>query len=356
MRVLAFTKYGPRAASSRQRLWQFLPYLEREGVEVSVLPLLGDDYVARLAEGRRADPAAIALAYARRLGQLATRRGHDLVWLQYELFPYLPGVVERLAGWGGKPLVVDYDDAIFHMYDDHRSKLARAMLGGKLGTLLRSSASACVCGNAYIRSYAERFCDTCITIPTVVDTDHYLPAPHAGERGPVVVGWIGSPSTWPYVEPLLPRLMPLLERCGAVFRAVGAGPAAARHAGVESLPWSEAGEVAAVQSMDIGIMPIPDTAWARGKCGYKLIQYMACGLPVVASPVGVNCEIVREGDNGFLAMHENEWLRALERLIGDPGLRRRMGESGRARAVADYSLASQQPRLLALLRSLVPAG
>jgi glycosyltransferase involved in cell wall biosynthesis len=224
----------------------------------------------------------------------------------------------------------------------------RRLLGNKLAPLI-GRASACLCGNAYLQAYASRYCDNSIIVPTVVDTDVYRPlwqvAPQAPPRAVPVVGWIGSPSTWSYVEPMLPVLLPMLARHDVTLRVVGAGPRAHGIAGIEAIDWSEAREVADIQAMDIGIMPLPDEPWARGKCGYKLIQYMACGLPVVASPVGVNREIVSDGRNGFLVTEAAAWVGALERLIGDPALRRAFGEDGAAVADARYSLRSQQDRV-----------
>ena len=352
MRVLAMMKYGRVAASTRQRLLQYLPDLAREGITVDVQPLLDDDYLRRYAKGQSQPRMAVARAYARRLRQLLTRSDHDALWVQYELFPYLPGLFERLSGLFGKPIIVDFDDATFHMYDHHRRALVRTLLGTKLAPLL-GRASLCICGNTYLQAYAQRYCPNSIVIPTVVDTDEYRPVAKQGGRRAPIVGWIGSPSTWRYVAPLLPTLLPVLARHGARFRAVGAGPAADGIAGVENVAWTEEGEVREVQNMDIGIMPVPDEPWERGKCGYKLIQYMACGHPVVGSPVGVNAEIVTDGEHGFLARDEDGWRHALDTLLADPRLRRTMGDKGRARAVERYSLQSQFPRLIAALHSAI---
>ncbi|MBO9622444.1 MAG: glycosyltransferase family 4 protein [Sphingomonas sp.] len=349
-RILALTKYGRRAASTRQRLEQYLPLLAEQRIEFDIRPLLDDDYLARLAEGRPASRPAVAAAYARRLKDLLAARSYDALWIQYELFPYLPGPFERLAGMVGVPLLVDYDDAIFHTYDHNRRALVRRLLGNKLAPLLRHTTVA-MCGNAYLRDYAARYCPDTVIIPTVVDTAIYRPAERA--RGGAVIGWIGSPSTWSYVVPLLPTLLPLLVQKGARLRVVGAGPAARGIEGVDSVDWNEAREIADIQSMDVGIMPLTDDLWSRGKCGYKLIQYMACGLPVVASPVGVNRDIVAQGENGFLASDPAEWVAALTDLLERPDLGRTMGASGRERVVERYSVASQrEPLLEAITRAL----
>jgi hypothetical protein len=188
----------------------------------------------------------------------------------------------------------------------------------------------------------------------VVDIEKYVPA-GAGAGRPPTIGWIGSPSTWGFVRPLLPLLAELCRDGRVRFSAVGAGAAAEadRFDGGSFEAWSEAGEIAAVQSMDIGIMPLPDEPWARGKSGYKLVQYMACGVPVVASPVGVNCEIVHAGVNGFLAREVGEWRATLTRLLEDAGLRKAMGQAGRERAVEAYSLQAHAARLIEVMQKAV---
>jgi glycosyltransferase involved in cell wall biosynthesis len=189
-------------------------------------------------------------------------------------------------------------------------------------------------------------------LPTVVDTDAYLPAaPDSEQTRPVTIGWIGSPSTWVLVRPYLGLLAELADNLGIEVRVVGAGVAAETDIfpGLRLIEWTEESEIAEVQKMDIGIMPVWDGPFQRGKCGYKLIQYMACGLPVVASPIGVNREIVREGENGFLASSVDEWRAALTRLILDAELRARLGRAGRLRAEQHYSLKAHAPRLVELL-------
>jgi len=353
MRILALTRYGTLAASTRQRFQSYEPALRQAGMSVDYAPLLTNGHLKRLVEGKRTSLPQIARYYAARLLRLLTARRYDVLWVHCELFPYLPGL-ERLAGLWGKPIVFDYDDAIFHYYDASSRPLVRGLLGRKLEPLLRSAA-ACICGNDYLRDYAARFCERSIVIPTVVDTEVYRRLERKKPIVPVVVGWIGSPSTWANVRPLLPLLETLHREHGVRFRAVGAGSAAERDRfpGMELEEWTMAGEVAEVQAMDIGIMPLLDQPFERGKSGYKLVQYMACGLPVVASPVGVNRQMVTPGENGFLASTEAEWREALERLIGDTSLRAHMGKNGRALAERSYSLAVHAPRLVALFREIV---
>jgi glycosyltransferase involved in cell wall biosynthesis len=347
-RVLALTKYGRAAASTRQRLLQYVPALAEAGFQIDVKPLLDDDYVAALASGVAYPKSRLLGAYPRRFADLRRAQEYDVLWVYAELFPRLPSLFEALAIKAGPPVIYDIDDAFFHEHE--RS----ALLRDKLKPLI-AGAAAVSAGNAYLADYARRWNPNVHIVPTTVDTDAYVPAALRPDRPPVI-GWIGSPSTWAYVRPYLPVLADLCAGGRARFLAVGAGKGAHTDLfnGMELRDWAEHREIADVQAMDIGIMPLPDEPWARGKCGYKLIQYMACGLPVVASPVGVNCEIVNE-ENGLLATSDDEWSGGLLNLIENVDLRRMMGKRSRTRAVVDYSLATHAPRLIEIFRTVEAA-
>ncbi len=349
-RGLVFAKYGTLAASTRQRFVQAVPYLEQAGISIEIHPLFDNAYLARLFSGKPRSKASVAAAYLKRFGKLLTTRDYDFIWVHCELFPYLPGAFERLVALSGKPVIFDYDDAIFHQYDAHRSPLVRRLLGEKLAPLLRRSAIA-FCGNAYLRSYAERYCKRTEIIPTTVDVSLYQPRTSAPST-PLTLGWIGSPSTWKYCAEKADVLSEFVKTNQLKVLVVGAEHAADAAYPFEYRSWLESREIADIQQMDIGIMPIPDASWARGKCGYKLIQYMACGIPVIASPVGVNAEIVEHGVNGFLATTDAEWREAIGRLAGDAELRARMGAAGRARVEAAYSIQHYGPKMAALIHTL----
>ena len=352
MRVAAFTRYGPMAASTRQRFLQYFPALRAAGIEVENYALLGDDYVAGLVTGKPYPPKEIATDYVHRLKQILSSRECDLYWVYGELFPYVPALFERLATIG-KPVVYDLDDAFFHSYDRSHNWLVREALGEKHANLL-SQAAACICGNVYLRNYAIRHCPNSIVVPTVVDTDKYARGRKRHEK-PVTIGWIGSPSTWCGVRPILPVLREICALNEVRFLVVGPGRVAKQDLfpGMELRDWSEELEISDIQSMDIGVMPLLDLPFERGKSGYKLVQYMACEVPVVASAIGVNSSIVSVGVNGFLASSAGEWRTALDRLIRDPALRGRLGKAGRQDVVRRYSLTSQAPRVVELIRSAV---
>tara|TARA_B100000767_G_scaffold275633_1_gene313879 strand:- start:5196 stop:6278 length:1083 start_codon:yes stop_codon:yes gene_type:complete len=354
MKVALLTKYGNLAASTRQRFEQYRPYLKGEGFELEQHTLLDNNYLKQLYGDGPKDRGNITLSYLKRLRWLLSKPDVDLIWLHCELFPYLPGLAEGLASLAGKPIVYDFDDAIFHNYDLNPRWHARHFLGRKLHTTI-GAAEMAFCGNKYLAKYASPLCRRSEIVPTVLDTEKFCPAVSERLEGcRLKIGWIGSPSTWnEYFYSMLPMFKHVAASEGSQISIMGAGKNTEPHPLLEFVEWSEASEVSFLQALDIGIMPLTDTPWARGKCGYKLIQYMACGVPVIASPVGVNCEIVEHGVNGFLAETDDEWHAAIRTLLHDPDLRRQMGAAGRKKVEEHFSLKVWGPRVVKLLRSVV---
>lgn len=324
------------------RFAQYVPNLRESGIEVELAPLLRDDYLVRLYAGRPVAWGQILRDYAGRLFRLVKARSFDLLWIEKELFPELPAWFEKLLRMSGVRYVVDYDDAIFHNYDLSSSPL-RKMLSQKIDVVMRC-ASLVVCGNEYLAERARRAGAARVEIlPTVVDLERY---PLAGkhEARELVVGWVGSASTAKYLDIVVPSLVQLASERPVRLRVIGARYEAPGLT-VECRAWSEADEADQIREFDIGIMPLVDSPWERGKCGYKLIQYMACGIPVIASPVGVNRTIVEDGVNGFLAASPEEWGDALRTLGGDAARRSAMGARGRQAVEQRYSLQVAAPRL-----------
>ncbi|MDP9358614.1 MAG: glycosyltransferase family 4 protein [Chloroflexota bacterium] len=349
MRVLLLTRYGPMGASSRYRSYQFLPYLEEQGFEVDVLPLLDDAYLHARYAGAGVSRRRVVAAYARRLGQLLRSRQFDLVWLEKEALPWLPSAIESLLLAVGAPYVVDYDDALFHRYDQHPAFAVRALLGNKIDRVMRGAALV-ILGSSYLAARARAAGARQVAIlPTVIDLQRYPPAP-AAKNEIFTIGWIGTPLTARlHLETIRGPLETLCAGGKARVVAIGAGDLGWQ-APVKVRAWSGATEVADLQGIDVGIMPLPDSPFERGKCGFKLIQYMACGRPVVGSPVGVNDDLIDPGVNGFKATTPEEWIRTLDTLRANRELRRGMGEAGRGLVERAYCLQVAAPRLDELLR------
>ena len=348
--VLLLSRYASRGASSRVRMYQYLPSLAAAGVRVTPAPLLaGDDLGHRQATGGYRW-RSLRAAVRRRLRDLATRRHYDVLWIEYELLPFVPAFIEQLLLRGGPPRVVEYDDAVFHRYDRHRSALVRRVLGGKIDGLMRDAAIV-VAGNPYLAARARAAgARDVVIIPSVVDLERYPVAPPPA-GGPAVIGWIGSPSTAEALGAVAPALARVCA--GGRARVVLVGVTPGRRAWpfpCEERPWIEDREAAEIAGFDVGIMPLADDPWSRGKCGFKLVQYLACARPAVASPVGVNPAIVVDGETGLLATTEDEWVAALERLLGDAALRARLGAAGRAHVEAHYALQRTMPLVADVLR------
>lgn len=348
MRILLLSKYGRLGASSRLRSFQYLPLLREQGWRIDVSPLFSDDYVSALYE-KRGRRRFLVRGYLKRFFLLFTAWKYDVLWIEKELFPYTPAWGEWLLSRLGIQYVVDYDDAVFHNYDAHRKSIVRLMLGRKIDKVMRLAATVTV-GNPYLASKAHTAgAGRVVIIPTVVDRNRYR-ATQNPKEGPVTIGWIGSPGTSAYLLTVAKALRTAVLRHGVQIVAIGADPNHAESILAKPLPWCEVGEIDAIQTFDIGIMPVPDEPFERGKCGYKLIQYMACGLPVVASPVGVNAQIVEHGVNGFLASTNAEWDKSLSKLINDPKLRETMGRVGRKKVEQEYSLQVQSFKILQMFR------
>lgn len=355
MRVILFTKYPRLGASSRLRSLQYLPLLNANGIDIVVCPLFDEDYLNSLYSGKGRSVWSIARRYALRLHQLRSCSGADLLWVEKEALPYLPFWFEHTVMPSGVPYVVDYDDAVFHNYDLSTRSWVRRILGRKIDRVM-SNAATVVCGNNYLAERARLAGAKKVEyLPTVVDSRRY------SARGPdgrdlasaPVIGWVGSPSTQHYVLQLKSVLEKLHRKRGARLLLVGAQPELMTAFGeipVEIVPWLEDTEAEVIAGFDIGIMPLQDGPWERGKCGYKLIQYMAAGKPVIASAVGVNIEIVGRWGCGELADGPATWELALDRLLANPDLRRVQGQRGRLAVEKHYSLQAQAPRLIDILR------
>jgi len=354
LKIALLTKYGDMAASTRQRFLQYQPFLLTAGIETVQHALLDNAYLSQIYSERRQNFAYVASRYVKRLNWLRSNPDVDAIWLHCEVFPFLPSLAERMVSLPGKPIIFDFDDAIFHNYDLHTNRLVRFALGQKLKTTI-GQANMAFCGNAYLAKYTSELCPRTEVVPTVVDTSVYCPPSKLKPKNVLVnIGWIGTPSTWmQYMHPMLPVFIETAAKMGARLSVMGAERNALPHPLLDFVDWSVDCEVPFLQNIDIGVMPLTDTPWARGKCGYKLIQYMACGLPVIASPVGVNCDIVEHGVNGFLVETEAEWVVALNALISDSNLRLRMGAAGREKVKRDYSLQVYGPKITNLLLEML---
>lgn len=359
VRVLAIGTNPETGASTRFRVIQWAPYLERAGFTLSLdafySPAAADVLYRR---GRHVAKLAHFIAgTVRRFGSLVRApREADLLLVHREAFPLGRRVFfSRLQKFPG-PIVYDYDDAMFLPQRQDRGILARLE---ELETPKRimGLSQMVLAGNRFLANYAERYAKRVMVLATCIDTEKFRPSERPRTSDRCVVGWIGSHSTAKYLR----SLESVIERAAARHRlrlyVVGSsdhqpfGGADVRYA-----TWSLGREVEDFANCDIGIYPLWDDPWTRGKCGFKAIQFMACGVPVVAAAVGVNREIIEDGVNGFLASTESEWEEKLGWLLTDPRLREKLGQAGRRTIEERYSLNAHAPTLISALREAVSNG
>jgi glycosyltransferase involved in cell wall biosynthesis len=339
-------------ASSRIRSYQYIPYLKSCGIDIVVAPLLDDEYLQNLYSGKRQSVLKVMDSYCRRIKLLCNVGLFNLVWVEKEVLPWVPTPVEELFVKRKVPFLVDYDDAVFHRYDHHNISIVKRLLGTKIDETM-SKANLVTVGNEYLAERARRAGARCVEIiPTVVDLSRYSNRDEPIEKK-FTIGWIGSPSTRKYLETVRPALAELCRAGKTQLVLVGSGEMNWPEVPIVLRPWAEETEVNEIMRFDVGIMPLTDAPWERGKCGYKLIQYMACGKPVVGSPVGINNEIISQGINGFRAANIAEWIAVLDRMRDNREEAKVMGQYGRELVEHKYSLQVTAPRLAGLIYNLV---
>lgn len=355
--VLLLAKYDRLAASTRLRSFQYIPFLQSSDIGVVAQSLFSDASLKVRFRVGHYSLASVLMAYYHRVLTMFKRRRFDLVWIEKESLPWWPLWVERFL-LRGVPYVLDYDDADFHYYDMHRWTWVRRFFGRRLDGLM-AGAALVLTGNDYLAQRArEAGAQRVEILPTVIDLNRYpgisgrlqiLSAEH-----PRIV-WIGSPCTLHFLDILREPLARLACHTPFVLRVIGVEAFEIGGVQVEVVGWEEETEVQNISDCDVGVMPLFDGPFEMGKCGYKLIQYMGCGLPVVASSVGANLEIVQEGVTGFLASTTEEWYQALAKLMGDRADRLRMGAMGRRRVEEKYCLQRTGPMMAELLGSVLNA-
>lgn len=347
MASVAALTAGHAVPSARFRVRQHIPSLALRGIDVLELPApIGKNVRLpgrlRRARGGRVAPLLLALLAARvvtRVPGVLRSRGFDATWLNRELVNGCYGLESLLK----PPVVLDVDDAIW-VDRPYVERLARR-------------ADVVIAGNAFLADWFSRRCPNVHVVPTAVDTRRYGPAPPGRDDGCFRVGWTGTRDNLRALYGIEAGLHRFLRLCPSArlrvicdeeprFQTLNAGQ-------VEFVPWSRATEVSGLQSLSVGIMPLPDTAWARGKCSFKMLQYMSLGVPVVASPVGMNAEILDLAEVGLAATTPGDWCRALSDLQEDPEARARMGSRGRRVVEARFSLDVVGEQIVSVFRTIL---
>jgi glycosyltransferase involved in cell wall biosynthesis len=355
MRVLALMPgLYDTSPGQRYRLEQWEPLLRERGVEITYAPFEDEELHSVVYKpghmGKKLQ--LVSRNLARRLSTISKARKYDLVYILREAALLGPAVFERLLYQQRVPFVFDFDDAIFVTYrSPSNGYLSYLKFAAKTKTICRLASHVMV-GNPYLAEYAGQVNDKVTVIPTTIDTEKYRVPPPRNADGPLTIGWTGSYSTVQHLDTLRGALKKLAETENFRLRVIGTPAYELSPVAVEAMQWRATTELEDLSAIDIGVMPLPDDNWSKGKCGLKALQFMALGIPTICSPVGVNTDIIQDNENGFLAATEEEWVEKLTQLLRSAELRRRLGHAGRATVEQKYSAVTQAPRVYEIFRSV----
>ena len=358
MKVLALVPYPlDTAPSQRFRLEQWAPLLRRDGIDVEFSAFFDAQALRHLHSAGRflRKTKAVLAGLRRRWRDLERAREFDAVVIHRTAWLVAPAAFELAYGRRGVPVIFDFDDAVYLAHGSGANRLFdRFKFPAKIAALCGSS-QAVSAGSAYLAEWAGQHTNRVSVVPTSIDLARY--APRGAERGArPIIGWTGSATSLSHLEASAPMLQRFLAAHDVELRVVSNRQP--RIPGVRAVwrPWAPATEVEEIRAFDIGIKPLPDDEWSRGKCPMKELQYMALGLPVVCSAIGGSREAVRHEETGFLVTNEDAWIEALSRLVDSSDLRHRMGRAGRRIVEERYSGGSATARFAAVVRAAVSAG
>ncbi|MFW5794632.1 MAG: glycosyltransferase family 4 protein [Bacillota bacterium] len=332
MKIIFFTKYDHKGASSRYRTMQFLDYFRRHDVLPDYFPLFDNHYLDLFYSGNRIPMRLMMGYFIRRFFHLFKVTKYDLVVIEKELFPYFPALFEVIFKIFNIKYILDYDDAIFHNYDLNKKKVIRLFLRNKI-PLAMKYATGIIAGSPYLFDFASRYNNNVYLIPTVVDLKKYHNRiPVRSDNKNFIIGWIGSKSTSINIIDIKKSLEFICAKYTDVcIHLIGFDKSLENQLtsiNYKLINWDEESEINELEKISVGIMPLTDTPWNRGKCGFKLIQYMACEKPIIASAVGVNKSIVDQNINGFLCTDSSDWITAFEFMINNEEKRIEFGNNG----------------------------
>jgi len=342
--VVAFSKYSYDGPSSRYRFYNYVNSFKKENINFKINPLFNKCYFS--AKNKFQKILIVLLSYIKRFFQiialLVNHKKIDLVVIEYELFPYFPAIFEYILKKRNIKYFVDYDDAIFHKYDLNKNKIIKFLLKDKIANVIKYASKVIVC-NSYLENYAKKYNNNIFKLPTVVILEKYLKTVNSIKNDDFIIGWIGSKTTSIYILDILESIKDFVKKYPNVqFNLVGfdnnlLSEKEIHECNINIIKWQEETEVDNILNFDVGIMPLDDTPWSRGKCGFKLIQYMSCKKPLIASAVGVNTEIIDDGENGILIYNKNEWFNAFEKLYLNKSLREKMSSNNYERINKYYN-------------------
>jgi glycosyltransferase involved in cell wall biosynthesis len=343
MKILFLVPYPVNEApSQRFRFEQYFEALKERKIYFDIYPfydkkswnqIYSDHYVRKT--------VIIFLAFIKRIYHVLKCIQYDWVFLHREAAPAGPPIFEWIMSRVfRRKIIFDFDDAIWLTDQNAQEWLLRKIKGyNKISGICRWSEKVS-CGNEYLRQFALKYNDHCFLNPTTVDTVNIHNRIHKVNSGKVVIGWTGSHTTLKYLYTITDVLVTVLENPGISLLIICNKRPQWNIRDYTFIPWSKDSEIEDLLKTDIGLMPLPDDPWTRGKCGFKAIQYLSLGIPALVSPLEVNRKIVDHGLNGYYCTEPRDWIQYIRELSGDPAKRIEFGRKGREKIIRSYSATS----------------
>lgn len=357
-KILIIADHRPnRSPSQRFRFEQYLNSFQQRGYHYKFSYLLSehDDRIFYTQSNYFRKAFILFKLFLKRLIDLPRAFNFDILFIQREAF--ITGSVFFESTWKlmGKKIIFDFDDSIWLLdVSDVNKKFGWLKNPGKISKIIQLSDQV-IAGNKYLSSFAKKFNTAVTIIPTTINTEEYFPATNKNSSEKLCIGWSGSITTIKHFDQIIPVLHKLKLKYAdkIVFKVIGDGNYKNEALGIIGKSWNKTQELDELRSIDIGIMPLPDDDWSKGKCGLKGLQYMALSIPAIMSPVGVNTEIIQDGVNGFLALTDEEWIEKLSLLIESPELRKKLGDAGRKTVVENYSVEANKDKYIQVFEKIL---
>ena len=356
-KILFIAAHRPqRSPSQRFRFEQYLQVLKQNGFDCKQSYLLNekDDRLFYSDSGHLNKFWILIKCILIRVFDVINSFNYDIVFVQREAIFLGTSIFERLIRFSGAKLVFDFDDAVWNLDVSESNKRFSFLKNPKKTASIIRFSNLIFAGNFFLKEYAKRYNDNVVIIPTTIDTNEYQ-LKKTTNKDRVCIGWSGSETTVVHFNLSIPVLKRVQRKFGdkVYFKTIGIKEYGQEGLKIKNVKWSLETEVKELSEIDIGIMPLPDDAWAKGKCGLKGLQYMALGIPTIMSPVGVNSEIIQDSINGYLASDEEEWFEKISLLIEDFNLRLTIGKESRKTIVENYSVQANEGLYVSLFNSLI---
>lgn len=350
MKILFLPKYNELGPSSRYRIYQYLNSYKKSGIAVAIAPLFGSHFFTN---NKIIKIGYTLYYYLRRSFKLLQVYKYDLIYVEYELFPYFPSIFEKLFRFLKVKYIVDYDDAIFHNYNSSSNFFVKLLLSNKIDNVIKN-AHYVLSGSPYLTNYISRINAKCVEIPTSVSQDKYVQKTKSETNTVFTIGWIGSRTTSINVLKLIPAFEVLSHKMEFKLNLIGFDineSSKLAHLNVNFINWNAETEIEEINKFDVGIMPLENTRFNQGKCGFKLVQYMGCSLPTIATPLEANVKINRNKKNLY-AITTEEWVSAFEKIYNNQNYFREVGQENYEDFTKYYTVESNSETYIALFNKL----